>query len=262
MTRLEAAHLAFAYGAQPVLQDIGLTVAAGEMVALVGPNGAGKSTLLKLFSGYLQPRGGAVSYNRRPLADWPPVELARHLAVAPQSPVFHFPFTVTQYVLLARHPHRGWSPFDHEPDLTAARAALAATDIEFLAERNVLELSGGERQRVVLAAALAQEPETILLDEPTASLDLRHQTALMTALRRQNRERGLTVLIVTHDLNLAARYCPRLILLHRGRIAADGAPAAVLQTPLLREIYQVGVEIGRRADGETPFILPLEDESC
>ena len=262
MKRLEAAHVDFAYAAQPILRDVSLTVAAGEMAALVGPNGAGKSTLLKILSGYLRPQRGAVACNERPLADWAPAELARHLAVAPQSSAFHFPFTVAQYVLLARHPHRGWSPFDREPDQAAARAALAAMDIENLAERNVLELSSGERQRAVVAAALAQEPETLLLDEPTSSMDLRHQTALLTALGRRNREHGLTVLLVTHDLNLAARYCPRVILLARGGIVADGPPAEVLQPALLRDVYQVGIEIGRRADGRTAYILPVEDESC
>jgi iron complex transport system ATP-binding protein len=255
----EAAGVCFAYRDQPVVRDVDLAVEAGEMLAIVGPNGAGKSTLLKLLSGYLKPQAGRIVYDGKDLRDWEPLALARDLATAPQSAVFYFPFTVGQYVLLARHPHRGWSPFESEADVAAANAALAQTGVAALAARSVLELSGGEKQRVVLAAALAQGPRTLLLDEPTASLDLRHQVALMGALRRQNEQCGTTVALVTHDLNLAARWAPRLLLMHEGRIVADGRPADILQPDSLREVYCATVEIGRRADGVTPYILPLEE---
>jgi len=256
---LEAAGVRFAYRDRPVVHDVNLRVDAGEMIAICGPNGAGKSTLLKLLSGYLEPQAGRIDCEGKDLRAWEPRALARRLAIAPQAVSFYFPFTVGQYVLLARHPHRGMSPFESEADLAAAHAALAQTGIAALAERSVLELSGGEKQRVVLAAALAQQPSILLLDEPTASLDLRHQAALMAVLGRPDRGCGVTVLLVTHDLNLAARWAPRLALMHDGRVVADGRPADILQADRLREIYGAVVEIGRRADGVTPYILPLEE---
>jgi len=255
-----ATGLDFAYRETPVLAAVDLTIAAGEMVALVGPNGAGKSTLLKLLAGFLRPSAGSVRFDGRELRNWDERELARRLAVVPQQVVFHFPFTVAQFVLMARHPHRAWSPFETETDIDTTTRALALTGIADLAERSVLELSGGERQRACLAAALAQEPDTLLLDEPTASLDLRHQVDLLAALRKQNVTDGLTVIIVTHDLNLAARYCPRLILLHEGRIVADDTPQNILQANRIAEVYDTPVEVGRRADGHTPYLLPLDRE--
>ena len=260
MSHLAASRVTFAYRKTPVLHEVDLEIAAGEMVALVGPNGAGKSTLLNILAGLLRPRAGRVTYRDRDLTLWPEAELAREVAVVPQQVVFHFPFTVRQFVLLARHPHRGWSPFETAADLAAASNALTATGIVELAERSVLELSGGERQRACLAAALAQEPRTLLLDEPTASLDLHHQVALLGALREENEKSGLTVVLVTHDLNLAARYCPRLVLLHEGRVAADDTPRAILTPERIGAAYGTPVEVGLRADGQTPYLLPLEQE--
>jgi len=258
MNHLAAEGIDFAYHREPVLVGIDLTLQTGEMAALVGPNGAGKSTLLKILCGLLQPRNGQVWFAGRNLRQWPAVELARRLAVVPQSIHFQLPFTVGQFVLLARHPHRNWSPFEDGRDLAAAAAALRETNTAHLAERSVLELSGGERQRVILAAALAQEPDTLLLDEPTAALDLRYQVEIYALLRRLNVEKKLTIVIVTHDLNLAARYCPRLILLAQGKIAADGSPDKIIEARLIGGHYGVQVEVGRRADGRTPFLLPLE----
>jgi iron complex transport system ATP-binding protein len=258
MTRLEAAGVSFAYRGQPAVRDVSLHIAGGEMLAIVGPNGAGKSTLLKLLAGLLAPQLGAVRCDGKDLRQWPAAALAREIAFTPQSATFHFGFTVGQYVMLARRPHRGWSPFETTRDEEAVATALAACEIAPLADRSVLELSGGERQRAVVAAALAQEPNILLLDEPTASLDLRHQVALMAVLRRQNAARGLTVALVTHDLNLAALYCPRLALMHEGRIVADGAPAEILTPEQIGAVYQVGVETGLRGDGRTPYLLPRE----
>ena len=260
MNLLTADHVSFAYHSREVLSEVDLTVAKGEMVALVGPNGAGKSTLLKLMAGLLTPAAGAVTFQDRSLADWPPTELARQLALVPQEAVFYFPFTVGQYVLMARHPYRGWSPFERPEDIAAAEQALRQTGVAELSERSVLELSGGEKQRVMLAAALAQQPDLLLLDEPTASLDLRYQVDIYATLSRQNRERNLTVAVVTHDLNLAARYCPRLVLMDQGKIVADGPPSGILDPELIRKHYRVEVEVGTRADGATPYLLPQTRE--
>ncbi len=255
MSYLVTEQLHFAYHTEEVVANVSLSFARGEMVALVGPNGAGKSTLLRLLGNLARPTRGHVHFDGRELADWPPADLAKRLALVPQTAASHFPFTVGQYVLLARHPHRGWSPFESKNDLTAARQALEQTESAHLVERSVMELSGGERQRVVLAAALAQKPELLLLDEPTASLDLRFQVEIFRLLSRLNGEQALTVIVVTHDLNLAARYCPRLVLLSGGHVVADGPPAAILDPALIEQHYHVAVEVGRRADGVTPFLL-------
>lgn len=257
MTLFRTIDLAFSYRSTLVLRNIDFRLERGEMIAIAGPNGAGKSTLLRLLSGYLAPSAGSVVYGDRALDRWKPRELARRLAVVPQAIHFHFPFTVEQFVRLARHPYHGWSPFDTDSDLAATKRALQDVGVTDLAERSVLELSGGERQRVALAAAFAQEPETLLLDEPTTALDLRHQVDLMQALAVKNRDTGLTIVIVTHDLNIAARYCPRLVLLHQGEIVADDHTEKILNADLIRTVYGVEVEIGRRADGQTPYLLPL-----
>jgi iron complex transport system ATP-binding protein len=260
MNELAAEQLHFAYRADEVVSGVDLTFPRGAMTALVGPNGAGKSTLLRLLGNLLRPTRGRVLLDGRELSAWPQAELARRMALTPQTVHLYFPFTVGQYVLLARHPHRGWSPFESAADVAAARFALEQTESTHLTERSVLELSGGERQRITLAAALAQAPDWLLLDEPTASLDLRYQVEIFDVLRRLNRERGLSVIVVTHDLNLAARYCPRLILLAGGRVVADGAPPEILDPALIRAHYHVNVEVGRRADGVTPFLLPTGAE--
>ena len=260
MNELTAEQIRFAYRADEVLSGVSLSFARGALAALVGPNGAGKSTLLRLLGNLLRPAHGRVTLDGRDLSAWPQVELARRLALVPQSVAFHFPFTVGQYVLMARHPHRGWSPFESDADVAAARFALDQTESTHLVDRSVLELSGGERQRVTLAAALAQEPDLLLLDEPTAALDLRYQVETFAALQRLNRERGLTVIVVTHDLNLAARYCPRLILLAGGRVVADGTPREILDPALIRAHSHVTVEVGQRADGVTPYLLPTGGE--
>ncbi|HEX5504184.1 MAG TPA: ABC transporter ATP-binding protein [Thermomicrobiales bacterium] len=253
---VEARRLRFGYGARPVLRDLSLRVARGEFVGLIGPNGAGKSTLLRVVCGALKPAAGELDFDGAPLARLARRALARRVAVLPQSPVLPDAFTVAELVLLGRTPHLGLLQPEGRADFAAARRALVAAGCLDLAARRLGELSGGERQRAALARALAQEPELLLLDEPTAHLDLGHQQELLATLARLNREAGLTVLAVFHDLNLAAACCGRLALLHDGRVLAAGPPAAVVTPPLLKRAYGFEAQVIRHPRTGLPVVLP------
>jgi iron complex transport system ATP-binding protein len=245
----------FAYGEATVLRDISLRVAAGEMVGLLGPNGAGKSTLLKLASGVMRPQGGRVLLGAQEAHRLARAEAARRVAVVPQEFAVQFAYTVRQLVELGRTAHLGLWGVLGTHDRAAVQAALSATSLTELAERIYNELSGGERQRVLVAMALAQTSEMLLLDEPTAHLDIRHQVEVLDLLRGLNQERGLTVIAAMHDLNLAARYFRRLVLLRRG-VVADGPPTAVLDGGLLAAVYQTPVRVGILRGEEHLSILP------
>jgi len=245
----------FGYGATPIFTDVTLRLAPGEMVALLGPNGAGKSTLLRLASRVLKPTSGAVSLNGRPLASYSRKELARAVAVLPQDFSVQFAYTVEQVVALGRMPHLGAWNAESAADRAAVRRALVAANADTLAGRIFNELSGGERQRVLLALALAQESGIILLDEPTSHLDVQHQIETLDFLRTLNRERGVTILAAMHDLNLAARYFPRITLLE-GTLYADGPPASVLTPNLLYRAYGANLLVGVLNGDEHLSIVP------
>lgn len=241
--------LTFAYGAgpanlgEPVAHDVSLTVAHGEMVGLLGPNGAGKSTLLKLASGALRPQAGRALVDGRDIRRMPREELALRVAMMPQDFTVQFAYTVRQVVELGRTPHLGpWGAL-RPRDQLAVDQALAEVGLEALTERAFDELSGGERQRALVALALAQEAPIVLLDEPTAHLDIRHQIETLELMWRLNRERGLTVIATMHDLNLAARYFPRLIVYKRG-VVADGPPTEALDEAILSMVYETPVRVG------------------
>jgi iron complex transport system ATP-binding protein len=238
---LRAEDVAFSYNHKPILDGVDLDLHPGEMVGLVGPNGAGKSTFIKLLSRALTPQRGRVWLDGRALDQLSPTHVARRIAVVPQ--VFELPngFTVFEIVMMGRTPHLGWLKSESAHDVEIVRAAMHATGTWHLANRLVHHLSGGERQRVVIARALAQEPEVLLLDEPTAHLDMAHQIEVMEIVRRLKRERGLAVLSVFHDLNLAVQYCERIVLLKDGRVFATGAPASVITSDILRAVY--GIEM-------------------
>lgn len=233
----------FGYERVPVVRDVTAAFQAGEMAALLGPNGAGKSTLLRVASGLARPTAGRVLLEGADLASLPRREVARRVAVVPQEFSVQFPYTVRQLVELGRAPHQGLFGLARARDREVVTEALAATGVAMLADRVFNELSGGERQRVILALALAQEPHMLLLDEPTAHLDIKHQIEVLELLRQLNRERGLTVLAVLHDLNLAARFFPRLLLL-RGALIDDGPPSRVLESGVLSRVYETPVRVG------------------
>jgi iron complex transport system ATP-binding protein len=254
---LEVRELSFAYGARRVLEGISLMVARGELVALVGPNGAGKSTLVRLISHVLEPELGRVWVEGRDVRRLARGALARRLAVVPQAPVLPPAYTALDLVLLGRTPHLRLLQREGARDRAIASVALEATGAAHLAGRRLGELSGGERQRVVLARALAQEPALLLLDEPTAHLDLGHQVSALALVRDLVRTRGLGVLAVFHDLSLAAQFCDRLVLLVDGRVRASGPPETILEPSVLGDAYGVAVEILRHPQSGRPVVVPV-----
>ena len=243
------------YRQQPVLHDISLTIQAGQMVALLGPNGAGKSTLLRVLTGLQPVTGGEVELFGRDLRQLRATERARLVAVVPQEVTTPMAFTVAELVALGRSVPRGrWAALA-AADRQAVEQALAYTDTLELRDRYYSELSGGEKQRAIIAMALAQEPQLLLLDEPTSHLDINHRLEVLQLLERLNRERGLTVMMTSHDLNLAAEFFPQIALLNHGRITAVGAPAEVLREDLLEEAYHCKLAVRRDPTGIL-MILP------
>ncbi len=234
-------NLTLAYGAWVVLRDLNFSVAAGEFVGLLGPNGCGKSTLLAALTGLLPPKGGQVWYNGTPLSQWHPQALARQVAIVPQFNWIGFPFTCFEVVLMGRYPYRRRFQGETPEDLEAARRAMAAIGISDLAPRLITQVSGGERQLVILARALAQATPILYLDEATAPLDVRRKLEVFDLLCDLNRSRGLTVLAVMHDLNLATQYCQRLIFLKDGGIFRDGEVASVCVPEVLEAVYDTPV---------------------
>jgi iron complex transport system ATP-binding protein len=231
------------YGREPVLREVDLAVAPGEIVGLVGPNGSGKSTLVRVASGTLRPTSGRLRVGGRDLIGMHAREAARLVAVVPQDVVPAFSFTALELVLMGRSPYRSrWGGGSPE-DWARVRAAMAATQVQHLADRPVDELSGGERRRVVLAQALAQDAPVLMLDEPTTHLDVRHVLDLLSIVRRLAEREQTAVLAIHHDLNLAASTCDRLVALHRGEVVASGSPGSVVTPALLREVYGVEAEV-------------------
>jgi iron complex transport system ATP-binding protein len=251
--KISISSLRFAYNGQEILQGVDLEVAAGEFLALIGPNGSGKSTLLRQISGVLKPNQGAVYLDMSEIARLRPAELARHLAALEQEHGVGFDFTVRELVSWGRLPHRKrfsrWSSSDE----AAVVRALSMTGIEKLAHRPVHQLSGGERQLAFLSMTLAQEPKVLLLDEPTAHLDINYQLAIMELIRDQV-ARGVTVIAAIHDLNLAARYADRVAALSQGRIVAVGPTQETLTEELIHSVWGVKVRVLR--DQGSPWIIP------
>ena len=239
---IQTNNLVFAYGERVVLNRVSLSVERGEMIGIVGPNGSGKTTLLKILSAILTGKG-EVKLSGRDIRTYKRRELSRLFAVVPQEPQVNFPYTVAEIVLMGRASHHNPLVFDGKMDLEAARKSMELTETWSLADRYLHELSGGEKQRVMIARALTQEPEILLLDEPSAFLDLKHQVQLFDLVRRLNRERRLTIVATLHDLNLAALFFPRIIVLCGGEIYRDGPSKDVLTEETIREVYEVKVRV-------------------
>jgi iron complex transport system ATP-binding protein len=251
---IEIRDLRFAYGERVVLDSLSLAVFKGEMVAVVGPNGSGKTTLLKTLSGVLT-GAGEIHLGGKNIRAFNKKELSRIVAVVPQESQVHFPYTVTEVVLMGRASRHGPLAFESEADLEIARTSMELTETLTLADRCLHELSGGEKQRVIIARALAQEPEILLLDEPAAFLDLKHQAQVLDLARRLNRDRGLIVLAALHDLNLASLYFPRVIVLRDGAIFLDGPAKEVLTQEMIRAVYGVEVRLLTDPDADRPLIF-------
>jgi iron complex transport system ATP-binding protein len=237
---------------------LSFAVERGEVFGVIGPNSAGKTSLLRLLTRVLEPQRGEILLDGRPVRALPPWELARRVAVVPQEAPRPFPFSVEQLVLMGRYPHAPGRFFEDAADVAAARAAMAATGTLELGRVPLEQLSGGERQRALLARALAQEPRLLVLDEPTAHLDLRYQAETAALLRRLNAERGMTILLVSHDLNLAAELCDRLLLLNAGEVARVGTPGEVLEQALLEDVFGCRVTVDKSASGRPVVQLAYE----
>ena len=243
---------------------ITLELPGGACTALLGPNGSGKSTLLRLLLGILPPRSGSAWFAGRSLGDWPRAEIAREIGVVPQGEELAFPVGVRELVAMGRYPYLGSWRREGAGDRRAVEAAMEQCDVGHLADRLLSTLSGGEQQRARVARALAQEPTVLALDEPTASLDISHEMAIFELLRGLGRS-GVTVLLATHNLNLAARYADRLVLIDGGRVAAEGAPPEVMRRPLLERVYRWPVRTtphpGPGPDTGAPQVTPLSGDA-
>jgi iron complex transport system ATP-binding protein len=255
--RLETRGVCLGYGDRSVVDDLTVRVPDGRVSVVVGANACGKSTLLRGMARLLRPTAGAVLLDGREIHRQPTREVARRLGLLPQSPVPPEGVTVADLVGRGRHPHQGvlrrWSADDER----AVSKALALTGTVELAGRVVDELSGGQRQRVWLAMALAQETGLLLLDEPTTYLDVAHQVEVLDLLRDLNRERGTTVVMVLHDLNLAARYGDHLVAMREGRVVAEGAPAHVVTEDVVREVFGLDCRIVDDPVAHTPLVIPV-----
>ena len=241
-----------AFGSRPVLEKLSFSVGVGDFFVIIGPNGAGKTTLMKSIAGLLPLQGGEVRIFRKPLAGYRKKELARLIAFVPQGVPLDFPFSVAEVVLMGRAPYHSALGIEEESDFEIAREAMCFTEVDHLAGRRLDQLSGGELQRVMVARAICQQPRILLLDEPTASLDLAHQVRVMDLMETMKSERGITVVMVSHDVNLAGMYGDRLLLLKSGRILHEGLPAEVLKAELLADAYECPVLIDEGPVGQIP----------
>lgn len=239
---------------RPALDDVSLDVAAGSLTAVLGPNGSGKSTLLRALLGTTPIALGLATFGGRNVAEWDRASLAREIGVVTQDEATPFPLSVRDLVGMGRYPHLGPWRREGAADVRAVELALARCDVSHLVERPLATLSGGERQRARIARALAQEPSALALDEPTVALDVRHEMEIFELLR-ELRTTGVTILLVTHHLNLAARYADRVVVLADGRVAGDGTPDAVLTEARVSQVYGWPVDVVPHADG-APQIVP------
>ncbi|HSQ76255.1 MAG TPA: ABC transporter ATP-binding protein [Bacteroidota bacterium] len=255
MPVLTVDNVSFSYiSGTPTLQNVSLEVKRGEFLTLVGPNGSGKSTLLKLLDRIYLPDAGSIRLDGKALSGYARPDLARKIAYVPQDRDTAFPFTVEEIVLMGRAPHAGGAMFESPHDRDIARRMMELTDIAHLASHPITNLSGGERQRAFIARALAQQPLVFLLDEPTAHLDIAHQVEIFRLLRSLSIDSGLTVVSVSHDLNLASMYSDRIAMLLCGALTAIGTPPSVLTVDRIREVFRADVVVDRHPAADTPRI--------
>jgi iron complex transport system ATP-binding protein len=246
----------FGYGERRIFDGLDLEVPRGQLLGLIGPNGSGKSTLVRLCLGLLPPTGGRIEIDGRAVDDWSRRELARVVAAVPQEEALEFPFTVEEVVRMGRIPHLSGFGFEGASDRAAAAEAMRETGVTELAARPLHTLSGGERKRVLLARALAQEPQVLILDEPAASLDIHHQIAIFELLAERHK-RGVTVIVVVHDLNLAAAYCERLLLLSANAPPFAGTVEEVLTYRRVRDTFGVDVYVGVNEVTGHRYLIPM-----
>jgi iron complex transport system ATP-binding protein len=255
---IEADAVSFRYREDWVLKEVSFQVEKGEFIGVIGPNGSGKTTLLKVLYRLLSPKSGEVRLDKIPLTRMKQGEIAKRIAVVAQETHLLFPFRVIEIVLMGRSPYLGHLMFEGKKDLEIATRAMEWTEILPLAERPMDELSGGERKRVFIARALAQDPEVILLDEPTASLDIHHQVEFLDLILGLHRDKGLSIVMATHDMNLASEFCDRLILLQKGKIFKMGVPPEVITRENIERVYGCDVWVDKHPVSGMPRISLLK----
>lgn len=256
MERMQSKDLSLAYDSNTIIKDLSLSVTAGEITALVGPNGCGKSTFLRGLARLLKPQSGEVLLDGKAIHSLPTKQLAKQLGILPQGPVAPEGLTVYELVAQGRYPHQGFfQQWSHE-DETATQEAIAITNMIEFSDRPLDKLSGGQKQRAWIAMTLAQNTPILLLDEPTTFLDIGYQLEVMELIERLNRERNMTILLVLHDLNQAARFSHRMIVLNDGQVVADGAPIDVLSAELIARIFHVNANIIIDPYSGSPVCLP------
>ena len=256
--KLEIRDVTMGYSKSIVLRDVSLEVVPGEVLAVIGPNGVGKSTLVRIASGTLEPIRGHVGINGDLLSDLAPAVRARHVSVVPQATNLPPTFRALDVVLMGRTPYLGWLGSEGDSDFEAVNEAMERTGTSEMAERPIEELSGGEQQRVLIARALAQAAPIMLLDEPTAHLDLRHQDQVLSLARGLAKEGGMAVMLALHDLNLVSRFADRVALLSDGAVRKLGSPEDVLQSELLAEVYGIHIEVVPSPIDGKPLVLSAE----
>jgi iron complex transport system ATP-binding protein len=247
-------NLSHSFGEHLVLNNISFRVPQRDFFIIIGPNGSGKTTLMKVISGILKTQNGELKILNRSIDQYHRKSLAQTIAFVPQMTLSDFPFTVNEIVLMGRSPYLGMLGLEQENDLKIADQAIAFTGLESLAHRKLDQLSGGEQQRVFIARAICQEPDIILLDEPTASLDLAYQVRIMDLMEKLKTEKGITVVMVSHDVNLAAMYADHLILLHKGQVVCKGLPNEVLTYKTLEEAYGCTLLVDESPLGKFPRV--------
>jgi len=255
---LKVDHLNFSYNESGFFENLSFDIKNAENVAIIGPNGSGKSTLIKLIAGILRPRSGTIIIDNKNIDAYKRINLAKNMAYVPQNVDISFNFSVYDVVKMGRYPYsENLMVHDKDGD-KIVQEAIEIMGITHLKERKFSEISGGERQRTVIASALSQKARLLLLDEPTSALDYKHQQEIYKLLKQLSKEEDKTVLIVTHDINLAAQFCDKLILLNEGRIISTGTPEEVLKFPVIEEIYGVKVYIDINPFTKSLYILPYE----
>ena len=251
--KLKVSDVEFSYTSVPILKGVCLELAQSEMLGIIGPNGAGKSTLIRCIDRILAPQKGSILLDEREIKEVRRRELAKKLGYIPQSGHHSFPATVFDVVLMGRSPHIGWR--SNEKDEEKVLDMLQMLNIEDLAMRDINEISGGQQQKVFIARALVQEPDVLLLDEPTSNLDIRHQLDVMDAIKNLVKEKKISAIMAIHDLNLGSRYSDRIIMLNGGTIVDAGSPSSVLTSENIKRVY--GVEAVVRNESGRPYIVPI-----
>ena len=256
---LQVQDINFSYDQDTVLHSISMDVSPGEFIGVIGPNGSGKSTLLKLLGGVLKPDSGQLHFKETNYLDYKQKQLAQSITWVPQEHPMAFNFKVSEIVLMGRHPYLSAFTFEGDGDVKIAHSAMERTQTLQFAQRNFNEISGGEKQRVVIAGAIAQEPELMILDEPTPALDIKYQIQILNILKQLNENQQTTIVLAMHDLHLASKFCTRLILLDEGRIFKDGTTEDVLHKEPIEKVYGVKVHVIHDQNGN---IIIAPDRLC